>query len=155
MAAARTAIRAATVRDIPGIHALISRYARRELMLARPLGELYENVRDFFVVRRKGDVVACAALHVVWGDLAEIKSLAVAPELEGQGLGKRLVRACLRAAPALGVKSVFVLTYLPDFFAKHGFGLVGKEKLPHKVWQECLRCAKFPDCTEVALLREL
>jgi len=155
MGASRMSIRKATVRDVPGIHALVSRYARRDLMLARPLGELYENVRDFFVVCRKSGVVACAALHVVWEDLAEIKSLAVAPELRGGGMGARLVRACVRAAPAVGVKRVFVLTYLPGFFEKHGFAPVAKDKLPHKVWSECLRCAKFPNCTEVALLRTL
>ncbi len=121
-------------------------------MLPRSLSQLYETVRDFYVVETDGQVVACAALHVSWKDLAEIKSLAVAQEYQGQGHARRLVQACLHEAPDLGVREVFALTYVPELFEKMGFRRVDKALLPRKVWTECMHCSRFADCSEVAVV---
>jgi len=121
-------------------------------MLPRPLSEIYENIRDYFVVRQGELVIACAALHVSWSDLAEVKSVAVAEESQQQRIGAQLVEACLQEAKELGIPTVFCLTYQPTFFEKFGFSQVDKMELPRKVWSECYRCPKFPDCDEVALV---
>jgi len=134
------------------MHKLINYYADKGEMLARPLSEIYENVRDYFVVRDGERVIACAALHVNWLDLAEIKSLAVAGDSRGQRIGAQLVEACLKEAKELGIATVFCLTYTPAFFEKFGFSQADKSELPRKVWTECYRCPKFPDCDEVALV---
>ena len=141
----------AKINDVPQMHALINSFADRDEMLPRPLSEIYENIRDYFVVRQGERVVACAALHVSWSDLAEIKSVAVAEGSQGQGIGDQLVESCLGEAKELGIPVVFCLTYKPAFFEKHGFSQVDKMELPRKVWTECYRCPKFPDCEEVAL----
>ena len=141
----------ARINDVPQMHELINHFADRDEMLARSLSEIYENIRDYFVVRQGERVIACAALHVSWSDLAEIKSVAVAEDSQGQGIGDQLVEACLREAKELGIPTVFCLTYKPAFFEKHDFSQVDKMELPRKVWTECYRCPKFPDCEEVAL----
>jgi amino-acid N-acetyltransferase len=121
-------------------------------MLARPLSEIYENIRDYFVVKQDEQVIACAALHICWSDLAEIRSVAVAKDSQKQGIGARLIKACLEEAKELGITTVFCFTYQPGFFEKFGLFQVDKMELPRKVWTECYRCPKFPDCDEVALI---
>ncbi len=100
-------------------------------------------------------VIACAALQISWSDLAEIKSLAVTEDNQEQGIGSQLVEACLREARELGISTVFCLTNKPAFFEKSGFSQVDKMELPRKVWAECYRCPKFPNCDEVALTYHL
>ncbi len=148
-------VRKATIKDIPQMHQLINYFADRGEMLGRSLSELYENIRDYFVIGQGDRVIACAALHVSWSDLAEIKSLAVAEDSQNQGIGARLVEACLDEARELGVPTVFCLTYKPDFFEKFGFYQQDKMELPRKVWSECYCCPKFPNCDEVALIRHM
>ena len=143
----------ATIKDAPQMHQLINYFAGKELMLPRPLSEIYENIRDYFVVRQGERVIACAALHVSWEDLAEIRSVAVAEESQRHSLGAQLVEACLNEAKELGIHTIFCLTYQPAFFEKFGFAQVDKMTLPRKVWSECYSCPKFPDCDEVALVR--
>jgi amino-acid N-acetyltransferase len=145
----------ARIKDVAQMHELINFYADRGEMLARPLSEIYENVRDYFVVRQGERVVACAALHVSWLDLAEIKSLAVAEDSRELGIGAELVETCLKEARGLGIATVFCLTYKPAFFEKFSFSQVDKAELPRKVWTECYRCPKFPNCDEVALVCNL
>ena len=145
----------ARIQDVPQIHKLINHFADKGKMLGRPLSEIYENLRDYFVIRQDERVVACAALHVSWADLAEIKSVAVAEDKQRQGLGARLVEACLKEARELGIVTVFCLTYQPAFFEKFGLSQVDRMELPRKVWTECYRCPKFPDCDEVALTCQL
>ncbi len=145
----------AKINDVPQIHKLINHFADRDEMLPRSLSEIYENIRDYFVVRKGEQVIACAALHVSWADLAEVKSLAVAEGSQWQRIGAQLVEACLNEAKRLGISKVFCLTYKPPFFEKCGFSQVEKSELPHKVWGECYNCPKFPDCDEVALIRHL
>ena len=142
----------AKVGDADSIRRMINRFADKGDILPRALSEIYENIRDFFVVRNEGEVVACAALHISWLDLAEIRSLAVDEKNQNQRIGSLLVQACLDEAKAMGIPTVFCLTSEPAFFEKHGFKLVDKAELPRKVWGECYRCPKFPDCDEVALI---
>ncbi len=145
----------ARVSDVPQMHKLINSFADKGEMLAHSLSEIYENIRDYFVVRQGERVIACVALHVSWSDLAEIKSLAVAEDSQQRGIGNQLVEACLREAKGLGIPTVFCLTYKPAFFERFGFFQVDKAELPRKVWGECYRCPKFPDCDEVALIYHL
>ena len=142
----------AKIPDVPQIHKLINGFADKGQMLARPLSEIYESIRDFFVIREGGEVVACAALHVSWSDLAEIRSVAVAENNQKKGLGASLVAACLKEADELGIKTVFCFTYRPDFFRRHKFVDIEKMELPRKVWTDCFRCPKFPNCDETALI---
>ena len=151
----KSRVEKAAVADATQIHKLINAFAERGEMLARPLSEIYENIRDFFVVREGERVLACAALHVAWADLAEVKSLAVAEEHRREGLGRRLVQACLKEAQTLGIPSVFCLTYVSDFFGRCGFSEVDKDTLPHKIWGECYRCPRYPDCDEAAMTCEV
>jgi len=145
----------ARISDVTQMHELINYFADKDEMLPRPLSEIYENIRDYFVVKQGERVIACAALHVSWSDLAEIKSLAVAEDSQEQGIGAQLVEACLREARELGITTVFCLTYKPGFFEQCSFSQVEKTELPHKVWGECYRCPKFPNCDEVALIYRL
>ena len=145
----------AKISEVPRIHKLINTFAGRGEMLARPLSEIYENIRDFVVVRKGKSVIGCAALHVMWSDLAEIKSVAVDEELQKQGVGNELVAACLDEAGELGIATVFCLTYKPKFFSKLGLKEVDKMSLPQKIWTECYRCPKFPNCDETAMTIQL
>ena len=147
-------IRPARVGDVPAIQELIRTFADRKLMIRRSLGELYESIREFLVATDDdGRIVGCAALHVFWEDLAELKCLAVAEGTQGRGVGRRLVEACWEAARELEINSVFTLTYVADFFEKCGYQRIEKADLPHKIWNECVRCPLFPNCHEIALIR--
>ena len=145
----------AKISDVAQMHKLINHFAGKDEMLARSLSEMYENIRDYFVVRQGERMIACAALHVKWSDLAEIKSLAVAEDNQKQGIGAQLVEVCLNEAKELGIPTVFCLTYKPAFFEKFGFSQRDKMELPRKVWTECYRCPKFPNCEEIALIYQL
>ena len=123
-------------------------------MIRRSPGELYESIREFLVATDDdGTILGCAALHVFWDDLAELKCLAVSEDAQGRGVGRKLVDACWDAARELEIPQVFTLTYVPQFFEKCGYGQIEKSELPHKIWNECVRCPLFPSCTEVALIR--
>ena len=134
---------------------MINAFARQDIMLARSLSELYENIRDYWVKEEKGKVAGCAALHISWDNLAEIKSVAVLKRRQGKGVGRELIEACLNEAVGLGIKKVFMLTYKPEYFKKFGFKRVSHASLPHKIWAECINCPKFPNCQEVALQKIL
>ncbi len=142
----------AKIQDVPQIHKLINDYANKGEMLPRPLSELYEDIRDFFVIKDGETVLACAALHVSWSDLAEVRSMAVAENNKQKGLGAGLLAACLKEAEELGINTIFCFTYQPDFFKRHGFIDIDKMELPRKVWTDCFRCPKFPNCDETALI---
>ena len=123
--------------------------------MPRALSELYDHLRDFFVLEddhRRGTIVGTCALGICWEDLAEIRSLAVSRDQQAKNLGTELVMACLNEARALGLRRIFTLTYIPEFFSKLGFREVEKSELPHKVWADCLKCTKFPDCDETAMI---
>jgi amino-acid N-acetyltransferase len=143
----------AKINDAQRIHELVNSFADKGEMLPRALSEIYENLRDFFVVRDKNNqLIGCVALHINWADLAEVKSLAVSEAKQAKGLGSVLIKACLDEAKELEIPTVFCLSYKPTFFEKYNFRRVDKMELPRKVWSECYRCPKFPDCDEVALI---
>lgn len=144
-------LRRARVADVVAMQRLINRFAERDEMLPRALHELYENLRDFFVLDEEGEIVGCAALHLNWANLAEVKSVAVAEHCRRRGFGAQLVQACIDDARALGVARLFCLTYQPEFFRAQGFREVDRDTLPRKVWSECIRCPKFSHCTEIAM----
>jgi amino-acid N-acetyltransferase len=146
-------IRPAKISDAKAISALINCYAERDRMLFRSLAEIYENLQTFLVAETGGAVVGCCTLAIVWSDLAEIKSLAVAPAQTERGIGRLLVTAALEQARQLGVPRVFALTMEPRFFERLGFQTVRKEDLPMKVWSDCARCPKQQDCDEVAVAK--
>jgi amino-acid N-acetyltransferase len=147
-------IRKAKLNDVKEIQRLIKLYAPRGGVLPRSLSEVYDHLRDFFLFVRNRKVIGICALHICWDDLAEIRSLAVKEEDQNKGIGARLVQACLKESALLGVKRVFALTDEPEFFERLGFARVDKSTLPHKIWADCLKCAKFPDCDEAAVVKE-
>jgi len=147
-------IRKARAEDVPAIQKLVAFFAVRGELLPRTLNELYQHLRDFFVCELHGEVVGIAALSLYWEDLAEVRSLAVQEGQGGKGLGAALVHACLDEAARLGIRRVFALTYRPGFFEKLGFREIDKRELPQKIWKDCIRCAKFACCDEVALIRD-
>lgn len=148
-------IRKAKIKDIRQIQELINTFAKQDVMLPRSLNELYENIRDFWVMEDKNRIIGCAALHISWDDLAEIKSVAVLKKYQGKGIGRELIGVCLNEAIPLGAKKIFVLTYKPGYFKKFGFKRINHASLPHKIWAECINCCKFPNCQESALLKTL
>ena len=141
--------------DAEKIQALINYHAKKDEMLPRALNDIYEGIRDFWVYVEDSEIIGCAALHVDWLDLAEIRSLAVADEHKGHGIGKHLVKCCLDDAKELNITKVFALTYKPEFFRKLGFRDITKDKLPQKIWSDCIRCHKFPNCDEYAVIIDL
>jgi amino-acid N-acetyltransferase len=148
-------IRKAKIEDIKQIQALINYFAGLDVMLPRSLNELYDNLRDFWVFEKGGKIAGCCALHISWGDLAEIKSLAVKKQNQKTGIGESLITACMNEAKLLGANKVFVLTYKPEYFKRFGFKRVKHSDLPHKIWAECINCPKFPNCQEIALIKKL
>jgi len=154
-ASAAISIRPAIVSDAPRIHALVTYWAERTPVLPKSLGSIYENLREFVVAVDGEEVVGAAALHIDWADLAEIRTVVVAPERRNQGLGRMLVEAQIAEAANLGIERVFCLTDQPGWFARLGFGPIDKAELPHKVWRDCLHCPIFTKCTETALARKV
>ena len=148
-------LRRAYPRDAEGIRKLVNAYASQGLMLPRSLSSIYESIRDFRVIASEDLIVGCAALHVCWEDIAEIRSLAVVEDIRGRGWGRALVDDCLKEVRGLQIPRVFTLTYTPEFFKRLGFIGIEKEKLPQKIWKDCIHCPHFPDCQEVALIREI
>ncbi len=148
-------IRKAEINDVKEIQKLLIVFASRGEMLSRSLSELYESLRDFYVFEENGALLGTAALHIVWDDLGEVRSVAVQENAGRKGIGSQLVQACIEEARVLGLKRIFCLTYKPDFFGRHGFRMVDKSELPHKVWGDCIKCVKFPDCDENAMILEL
>jgi amino-acid N-acetyltransferase len=150
-------IRKAKITDVREIQKLIEISAKKGEMLSRSLSELYDNLRDYYVFHEEGRemIIGTCAMHICWEDLAEVRSLVVREECERRGIGTKLIEACLSEAISLGLYRMFALTYKPNFFLKFGFKVVDKAKLPHKIWADCVRCVKFPECDEVAVLLEV
>ena len=150
-------LRKARIVDVSQIKKLIDDHAEEGKMIRRSLAYLYENIRDFFVIVSPDNTIAgCVALHVVWENLAEIKSLVVCRQYRGSGLGEELVKATLMEAKTLKISRVFALTAVPGFFHKLGFKNISKRGLPHKIWADCVNCTHFPDnCQEIAVSRRI
>lgn len=146
-------IRKATLKDIKLVHKLISEQAKAGNLISRAISELYSQVRDFVVRTENGSegIIGCGALHIVWEDLAEIRSLAVETGHQKKGIGSELVQALLVESRAMEISRVFVLTDRTKLFERLGFSQIDKNMLPHKIWADCIRCNKFPECDEVAM----
>ncbi len=151
-------IKKATLQDIKAIHKLLQEFGSKGELLPRPLSELYDHVRDFWVYRDdniKDSVIGCCALQICWENLAEIRSLAVHPEHWGKKIGSKLVEAAISEAKSLNITKVFTLTYRPDFFKKYGFVQIDRSELPLKIWTDCILCVKFPNCDEIAMMKKI
>lgn len=145
----------ARVCHAPAIHDLVKYWADRTPVLPKSLGQIYETLREFIVAVEDDRVIGAAALHIDWADLAEVRSVVVAPDRRGQRVGERLVLAIIDEAAQLGIERVFCLTDQPGWFARLGFGPIDKADLPHKVWRDCMHCPIFTRCTEVAMGRNV
>jgi amino-acid N-acetyltransferase len=145
--------REARLRDAEQIHDLIASYSGDGTLLPRTLPEICENIRDFAVVEEDGRIVGCGALHLYGPHLAEVRSIAVIPDAKGNGAGRSLVEALLEQAELQEVTCVCLFTRIPEFFARMGFEVAVKEAIPDKLYKDCLRCPRFHDCDEVAMVR--
>jgi amino-acid N-acetyltransferase len=134
---------------------LINSYAERGVMLHRSMESLYDALREFHVADDNGRIAGTVAVDIFWSDLAEVKSLAVAEDYRGQGVGAMLMDAAMADARRIGIRRLFALTYQKNFFLRHGFVVMDRRELPEKVWRECLHCPKADACDEIAMLRLL
>ena len=148
-------IRAATIADVPTIHYLLETYAAKGNLLPRSINELYRHLRDFFVIEVNGKIAAIGALEIFTEDLGEVRSLVVADEFERRGLGRLMVQRIVAEARQIGLRRLMALTYVPAFFHKLDFQTVGIDTLPEKVWGVCVKCYKFNNCDETAVVLEL
>lgn len=146
------ATRVALLPDAPAIHAIIEPYAREGVLLPRSLPELNENIRDFVVALEGDRIVGCGALHLYGMHLAEIRSIAVLPELKSRGIGRALVHALQAEARRQSVTCVCLFTRTPEFFARLGFEAARREELPDKIYKDCVHCPRLHDCDEVAMV---
>ena len=151
----KTTIRRATMLDSSAIMDLVNFYASQGLMLQKCPYDIYRNIQSFFVYEDQGQVLGCVRLAIAWKDLVEVASLAVHQKHLRKGIGKKLVETCLKEAKKLHVSKVFSLTYQCDFFKNCGFHEVDRDTLPHKVFGDCLNCAKVDCCDEHAFIKEL
>lgn len=133
-------VRAARTCDVVAIRRLVDTYAPHGILLDKPTVTLFEDVQEFVVAARgDAEVVGCGALHVLWEDLAEVRTLAVDPSVKGEGVGHRLLERLLDRARDLGVRRVFCLTFEVDFFGRHGFQPIEGRAVDPEVYAELLR----------------
>jgi len=153
-------IEKAKVSDVQYIYKLINKFAKKNLMLPRVLNDIYERLPEFFVIKVGQKVIGCAALHLTWTGkdeevLSEVRSLVIEEDFQNKGLGSKLVKILEKEAKKLGVKKIFALTFVPEFFKKLGYQIVERETLPHKVWTECINCPFFMECKETPVIKIL
>ncbi|MDT0446900.1 amino-acid N-acetyltransferase [Streptomyces johnsoniae] len=134
-------VRRARTTDVPAVRRLIDGYSRGGILLDKATVTLYEDIQEFWVAERDHDarVVGCGALHVMWEDLAEVRTLAVDPLLKGRGVGHQVLEKLLLTARRLGVRRIFCLTFEVEFFARHGFREIGDAPVDGDVYSELLR----------------
>lgn len=142
-----------TFEDIEAIFSLVNSYAEKGVMLARSRNALYETIRDMLVAEEKGEIIGVGGLHFMWDKMAEVRTMAVHPDYLKKGIGREIVNRLVEDGINYGVQQIFTLTYQPEFFSKLGFYELNKDKLPHKVWKECINCPKFPNCDEIAMIK--
>jgi amino-acid N-acetyltransferase len=148
-------VRKASMADVHPLLQLINHYASQGIMLPRTEFEMSENIRDFTVAYLQSQLVGCGALHFYTPTSAEVRSLAVDPNLKARGVGRCIVEALEAEAAQNQMHAIFAFTYVPHFFRKMGFKEVERGELPLKVWKDCLRCPKFHSCDEIAMLKAL
>ena len=149
-------LRKATLRDIPAMQALVEGYVREGIILYRSNDEIAHTIRSYTLVEEDGELVGFGALHIYSPQLAEVRSLLIAPSFQHKGYGKKLVNRLLEEARSLGLSKVLALTYHGDFFRSLGFHEIPKEEIPNqKVWEDCIKCKQFPVCNELAFIVEI
>ncbi|MCM8818139.1 MAG: N-acetyltransferase [Candidatus Omnitrophica bacterium] len=148
-------IRKAKMKEVNLIRKIVNQFAIEGKMLPLSLNQIYERLRDFSVIEKNGKIIGCAALKIIWKDLAEIRSMAIKKTFHKKGYGRKLIETLLKEAEELDIDKVFVLTYTPEFFEKFGFEKIPKSKLPHKIWIDCINCPKFPRCDEIAMMKTI
>ncbi|MBF0301774.1 MAG: N-acetyltransferase [Desulfamplus sp.] len=150
-------LRKATPADVRAIHTLLQLYGKRGELLARPLSELYDHIRDFWVYVDEDtkEILGCSALQFCWEDLAEIRSLAVVEKAHGKGIGTLLVDRTIQEAISYKIPKLFALTYRPTFFQQFDFNQIDRAELPIKIWSGCITCVNFPDCNEIAMMKSI
>ncbi len=143
----------ANLRDISSMQSLVAKDVKDGTILARSDDEVATNIRSYTIAKYQNKIVGYGALHIHSPRLAEIRSLIVAPDYQGKGIGGHIVKEAIKEAKSLGVLELLVLTYLPDFFKHLGFKEIDKESIPeHKIWTDCIKCIHFPNCNEVSLI---
>jgi len=151
-------LRKARIGDVKTIHRMINASSSKGEMLPRSLMDIYGSLRDFFVYidEGTGTVIGACAMNIIWENLAEIRSLYVEDSWRGNGVGRKLVEACISEAITLQLYRIFTLTYKGEFFRKMGFKIVDRQTLSEKIWSDCFKCPKYPDfCDEIAMIVEL
>lgn len=144
--------RRARLADATAIHALITHYAAQGILLPRTEENVREHATLFLVLEEKGHIAGCVSLETYGSDLAEVRSLAVSPEIRGRGLGARLVQFALAEARRRKIARVFAVTHAPDFFVRQGFATSSRRALPEKIARDCSGCPKANGCRLVAVI---
>ncbi len=145
-------VRRARLTDVPAMMPLLNKYARQAEILPRIEADVYQSIREWVLAEKGGEIVGMGSLLILWGDLAEVRSLVVSPAAHGRGIGRKIVTQLLEDATRLKIPTVFALTRQAGFFLKVGFILTDKEKLPRKVMKDCVFCPKFHACDEIAVV---
>ncbi len=140
---------------IRSIKRIISYYAKQEMMLERSVAELEHHIDEYFVALINNKVVGCMGLSKPTAGLSEIKSVAIDSDYQGLGIGVKLLQYCEAQAIERNYKTLFALTYIPTYFTRVGWRIITKELLPHKIWNDCMQCPKYYNCTEIAVCKDL
>lgn len=145
-----------TLKHLESMRELLQPEINSGVILDRPLDVMANMIRSYFVVQKEGKIIGLCALQIHSATLAEIRSLIVAPEFRGMGVGSALIEATQIEAKELGIREILVLTYQRSLFEKLGFSVIEKTQIPnHKIWADCILCKHFPLCDEIALLKNL
>ena len=145
-----------TLKDIPLIQKLLKSFIEDGIILKRDDDEIATNIRSYVAIKEKNSIIALGALHIYSINLAEIRSLVVAPNHQKKGLGKKIINQLETEAKHLGITQLLTLTYQKEFFEKLDFVEIPKEKVPdHKVWSDCIKCPHFPNCNEISLIKTI
>ena len=132
-------IRPAHTKDVKSIRTLVDSYAAPGQMLSKETVTLYESVQEFIVAEKDGVLVGCGALHILWEDLAEVRTVAVVEGLQKQGIGHQILEAIIERAREVGVEKIFCLTFQIEFFSRHGFEVIEGTPVDADVYAELLR----------------
>lgn len=148
-------IRKAKYNDVESIQNLMCIFSETGKVLFRSLDEIKENISNFWVYEKNDQLIGVCSLKKDWGRLVELRSLGVDPRYSGQGIGTKMVEASLKEALSTDCDTLFVLTYAVSMFKRLGFRTIDKERLPHKVWNDCNACLHQENCDETAMVLSL
>jgi amino-acid N-acetyltransferase len=145
-----------TLQDIPSIQILLKQFIENGIILKRDDDEVASNIRSYIIYKEDNKILAVGALHIYSVEVGEIRSLAVEPNFQKKGLGRKIVAELEKEAKQLGIKKLLTLTYQKEFFEKIGFNEIPKENVPsHKIWSDCIKCPHFPNCNEISLIKTI